>query len=157
MIFDNDMALAEARDKTWRILDNGDSVKCPCCGQTAKFYRNNITGSMAKCLVLFYQSFGEDYGYIHDVVDPYFARHGGRFAKLRFWGLVEERPITRTDGGSAGWWKVTKLGVDFLKGEAKVLKYVYTYSGEFDEPEGAPVGIDEVSDEKFDLREIMAS
>lgn len=109
---------------------------------------------MAKGLISFYNSFGKNYGHVTDVSDPHFAHLAGRFAKMRWWGLIEAMP--EGDGDPRGWWRVTNLGEDYILNGALVPEYVHTYSGNNTEPEGKMVGIQDALGKKFDLEKALS-
>lgn len=49
---------------------------------------------------------------------------GGDFAKLRYWGLIEEWP------GHRGWWRVTDYGRAFVAGRVHPPTYAAVRNGE---------------------------
>jgi len=54
----------------------------------------------------------------------------GDWGKLKYWGLLEEKPTVRDDGSKhAGYYRITPTGVDFVKNRIVVPKYAYFYSG----------------------------
>jgi hypothetical protein len=81
---------------------------------------------MAAQLIRFHLKFETDWG---SRVALTFGRAEGDFAKLRYWGLVNESDEQRPDGGRAGWWRVTDLGARFVAEDAIVRKYVYVFDG----------------------------
>lgn len=116
--------LREARD--WVKEHQADGVKCPACSQLAKVYRRALHASMAAQLIRFSLKFGSEWG---SRVALTRGRAEGDFAKLRYWGLVNESDEQRPDGGRAGWWQVTDLGARFVAESVLVRKYVYVFDG----------------------------
>lgn len=148
--------------KDWlRARLRGGKAQCPTCEQLAKVYRRPLTGGMAAFLILAQrESLGE---WFH--VQALFKRSAqvratnaaGDFAKLRFWGFIEEEQILRADGGRAGWWRVTTAGAEFAAGRTTVPKYSLIYDNRFLAHEGDDIRIWDALGTKFDYRELMDS
>lgn len=104
---------------------------CGCCGLWVQAYRETITSTMAVVLDLLYQSTQgqlvedvEKHGYtfvdVNALIAKFSAEHspqftkkvGGRWAKLRYWGLIE--PLHENVTG--GMWRITKKGKSFRQG-----------------------------------------
>ena len=120
----------------WIVENRNDGAECPCCGQLAKVYRRSITGSMAYVLILIDRHFQTETDWLH--VPTYLGRvaggtaatRGGDWAKLVHWGLLVECDAVRDDGSDrAGYYKITDLGKQFVRGDVRVPKYVYLYDG----------------------------
>lgn len=61
---------------------------------------------------------------------PCAASRGGDWAKLAYWGLIEEQAKKGKDGNPrAGFWRITGVGVSFIRGELQVPRYAYLYDG----------------------------
>lgn len=141
--------LAEAREGLEDQLDAG--TVCPCCDQFAKVYRRSINSSMARSLITLWNKSGGAPAYIPDVV----GSRSREESKLRYWSLVEEAPMQRSDGGHAGWWRITDSGVDWIHGRVKVAKYAHVYNGKLLRLGGPQVGIADALGSHFDLRELL--
>jgi hypothetical protein len=129
-----------------------EGVECPCCKQNVKIYWRNIFASMVNALIKLLQNNGKN-EFVHWQI---YSSGSGDFAKLRYWGLIEEEKTTRPDGGSAGFWKITNKGVNFLEGNVSIPKYAVVYNGELlclDDKE--TVTIKDIIGEQFNLRELM--
>lgn len=72
------------------------------------------------------------------------------------WGLIEEEPIVRPDGGRAGWWRITPFGQQFVLGNSTVPKYARLYDGRCLGLEGVPVTIRDCLGTKFNYADLMA-
>lgn len=118
--------LADAKSWLRERIDEGD--KCPCCTQFAKVYRRKIDGGMAHILVQMYRKQNEQDGrWVHV---PSLGTAGGDPIKTRHWGLIEERQVQREDGSSrAGWWRLTRLGQDFVSNRVRIAKHARLYDG----------------------------
>jgi len=132
--------LEEVRDWLRARVEKG--THCPACEQFAKVYRRQIYAGMVQALVLMYRE--GDFSrrlYVHvPSIDP--AR-GGDVAKLEFWGLIEEERAVRSDGGRAGYWRVTRRGEDFLQRKVAVPKYARIYDGRLLSLTGVLVTVDD--------------
>lgn len=111
---------------------------CPCCRQLVKLYHRPITGAMAYVLILLHRHFLKAPGWLHvpkyltDMSKMGSAVRGGDWAKLRYWGLLEEKPEDRKDESNrAGFYRMTEKGHQFAKGEIKVAKAVLLYNDRF--------------------------
>lgn len=151
-IVDRANRIKQMRTTVQTQLDDG--VHCPTCGQFAKVYKRQITGTSAAALIAMYKACGYvDYVYLPDVLD----RKQADEAKLTHWGLIEEKPISRTDGGRAGWWKLTDDGVRFVLGRLSVPKYAHIYDSKLMGMSGDPVTIQDCLGKKFNYQELMDS
>lgn len=148
-----------------------DGAFCPCCGQFVKEYHRSITGSMAMGLVLFYKFvksrgdiFIENTVDLNDIRDYYNGKYplhlyyGGDFAKLKYWGLIEEQEAIRKDGSNrAGFWNITQKGVDFVQNNINVPRKIKIYDSKFIGylDTNDTVGIEYCLGKKFNYRELM--
>tara|TARA_Y100000310_G_C20329247_1_gene644470 strand:- start:191 stop:715 length:525 start_codon:yes stop_codon:yes gene_type:complete len=144
-----------------------EGVECPCCGQFAKVYRRSVNGAMAHALILI--AFGTKVGeadadgWLH--VPTFLCQkttrvtvRGGDFAKLRYWGLLEEKPgMVRDDGSKrAGFWRITEKGLHFVLKKVKIPKYALIYNNSMIGFAGPDVGVVECLGKKFDYSALMA-
>jgi hypothetical protein len=152
MPIDPNTPVGEARE---HIMEQAreDGIKCPCCDQLAKVYRRQIYSTMVRQIIKLYRA-GAATRYVH--VPTVIGYNGGDVCKLRYWGLIEEQDETRTDGGRAGNWRLTELGVAWIKGEVTVPKYALIYDGRCLALEGDPVNIQNSLGKKFNYYELMA-
>jgi hypothetical protein len=145
--------LDEARQWLRERVDDG--AACPCCTQYAKVYRRRITAAGTRALIALYQAGGAT-EHVH-APDLPGVRGDGDLAKLRYWHLVAELDEPRDDGGRAGYWRVTELGVEFLRGTLRVPKYARVYDGRRLGFAGELVGVADCLGEPFRLDELMAA
>ena len=116
--------LEEARE--WLREHVKDGAECPCCTQFAKVYRRKIYSRMARLLILAWREAETHWFYLPTTLKD----NSGDFAKLRYWGLVEEQDGEREDGSKhVGWWRITEKGEAYVKGELAVPKYARIYNG----------------------------
>ncbi|MBU8830866.1 hypothetical protein [Mycolicibacterium goodii] len=120
------MTLAEAQAWLRDRIDEGET--CPCCTQFAKIYRRRLNASMARGIIIFYQTHGVTFG--HAPSTPGISELGGEFARLRWWGLIQEALGGRDDGNPhAGWWQITRPGLHFVHNRIAVPEYARVYNG----------------------------
>ena len=88
---------------------------------------------------------------------------GGDYAKLRHWGLIEAHPDNQEAGApdrkSAGYWRITMHGRDFVRGRCAVRRHVHIFAGRRIEAGGGgdPVLIWECLKNRFSYHELMGS
>jgi hypothetical protein len=156
-------SLVDARD--WVDDNREDGADCPCCGQYVKLYKRPINAAMCHALLLMVKAEADgetdEKGWVH--VPSLLSRktasttsRGGDFAKLRYWGLLEESGDVRDDGSPrAGFWRVTASGFNFAEKRLKVRKYALVYNGDCLGFEGPVIGIILCLGRKFDYNEIL--
>lgn len=126
-------------------------VVCPACGQYAKVYKRKINSGMARSLIAMYRAGGTSWVDVTKVTD----RRSREEGKLAYWGLVEEFPEGREDGGRAGMWRVTNLGASFVNGHCSVPQTAEVYNGICLRTYGPETSIVTALGDKFDYRELM--
>jgi hypothetical protein len=154
--------LREARE--YVETERTEGVTCPCCRQFAKVYRRTIHTAMARSAIDLYQrraydqrrtmptSLGPVDGWTHLTRT---GNPGGDEAKLRYWGLLEQRDAEPEHGRTAGEWRLTKRGVHFVRDALVVPKYALIYNGDCLGHEEPLIGIRDALGSKFDYEELM--
>jgi hypothetical protein len=158
--------------KKWLRERFGKGAPCPCCGQLVKLYRRPLNYSMAVVLLLmerYYRRVGvseQEWLHVPTYITEAVAYHprgavairGGDWAKMKYWGLIEEKPETRDDGSPrAGYWRMTPLGRQFATRQAKVASHVYIYNGEpMQKTADELITIDDALGTHFNYSELMA-
>ncbi len=141
-----------------QLLITKDGVTCPCCGQFAKIYNRTVHSTMAKQLIKALK-IGADKEYIHVSRLLFRGSSGtGDFPKAVYWGLIKEMPNDDPEKRSSGYWMLTNLGIEFVKGNVGIPKYARVYNGELLNPpfEGKTVYIKDCLGKKFDYQELMS-
>ena len=146
------MTIGQARDVLDDALIEGEPVECPVCSQLAKIYKRQIYGRMAEVLVEMDRA-DEEWVHVPTIGTRLGFALGGDVAKLKYWGLIEEASGKRDDGGRAGYWRVTKLGEDFIHGRTTIKKYALVYNGVVLGFDGPNIGIIDLGD--FHYSELM--
>lgn len=166
-VFDSKNASLEDAKK-WLRSNFGKGATCPCCHQFVKLYRRPFSKSMAYVLLLIACYFRgdsvEEWLHVPSYIAEMAADHPrraaavrGDWAKLKFWGLIEEKPEVRKDGSPrVGYWRLTPLGRRFVKREVKVPSHVYIYNGSpLPRDVGEQITIDDALGKNFSYAEIM--
>ena len=110
-----------------------DGAVCPCCSQYFKVYKRTINKTQALALVAFYKHakvVGFDC-FLHPIKDfsgsdvSFNIRSiSGDWAKLRYWGLIQESE------SKLGRWRLTSRGVMFVDGIIDVPRFVFVLNKE---------------------------
>lgn len=141
-VFDSKGASLEDAKK-WLRANFSKGATCPCCHQFVKLYKRPFNKSMAFVLLLmarYYRRYNvkaDEWlhvpSYIAETVASNPRRAAavrGDWAKLKYWGLIEEKPGERDDGSPrVGYWRLTPLGQQFVDRTVKVPSHVYIYNG----------------------------
>lgn len=133
-----------------------DGVRCPACDQMAKVYKRPLHSGVARVLIAMYHDDSDPEGWVY-IPSLRGIELGGDTAKARYWGLIEERPERRDDGGRAGWWRLTNLGRSFVRGTVSIPKYARIYDGRCLGLKGDPVTIRDVLGQKFNYDDLMGA
>ena len=157
--------------KKWLRERFSKGAPCPACNQFVKLYKRPFNKSMAYVLLLIARYYRRvevrQDDWLH--VPSYIAETAvgnprraaavrGDWAKLKYWGLIEEKPDVRDDGSArVGYWRMTPLGRQFVAREAKVPSHVYVYNGEpMQKTVEEMITIDDALGVDFSYAEIMA-
>jgi len=153
--------LGEARQWLRDRVEEG--APCPCCKQFAKLYKRKIYSAMARMLITLYRLQCRSTERWHHVSDIGLKAGclyiGGDFAKLIYWGLIEQRPKEEDDGDkrTSGYWRITADGIDFVLCKTTAMEYVRIYNGEQFDMYGREVDIEHCLGKKFKYSELMAA
>jgi hypothetical protein len=146
--------LEEARDWLRKIMWQ-KMVPCPCCKQDVKVYKRQLNRTMAKALIRLH-FFDEEWVHVPSVIG--FSRMGGDFAKMGWFGLVEEKDAVKEDGNPhAGYWRIKELGRDFVREAAKVPAHIFIYNNRILKKSEEQIGIRQALGKKFNYDELMAA
>lgn len=143
--------LAEA--KAWLRARVRTGAKCPVCNQKAKVYLRRLHSTLARALITLWQHGGAmDYQHA-----PSLPGDTHEISQLKWWGLIEEKPKRRDDGGHAGWYRLTAKGLAFLNDRVQVTSHAVIYDGECMGFKGDRVDLQDCLGTNFDLRELMSA
>lgn len=150
------MSLAEAKEWLRARVNRGD--RCPCCGQFAKVYSRKMTAFTARAMIAMYRYYRTEFVQMPELIRQRLtSQTQGGYATLGlYWGLIEEENQRREDGGRAGWWRLTELGIQFVLGEISVPKHARIYDGRILGYSDERVTIRDTLGTKFNYDELMS-
>lgn len=142
-----------------------EGAKCPCCGRFGKVYKRKIHSGMAAILVLLYRFQSRGYTHVLTLVNattsPAVAAAigGGDFAKLRYWGLIQEGHTVNSKGHKKenGLWRITGAGARFVEGAETVSRYAWVYNNGFLGFHGEQISVYDALGDKFSYAELMGN
>ena len=147
------VTIQEAKDY---LRDNCKAgVKCPCCKQNVKLYRRKLHKTMALSLISLYK-LGSGYQPINMIMRGISENGPGDFSKLKYWGMIEQKP-NDTEYRSSGFWRITEKGKSFVYGDLQVQETALVYNGRCLGFEGEMLDIKKALGNKFSYNELMES
>ena len=147
-----------ARTATMEQAKQPEGCVCPVCGQLAKVYTRPMNGQMVEMLIKLHIKHGENvYFHAPSQAIKLGYTNTGDFAKLRYWGMIQEKPHpSGLDGKShSGWWKITHAGQLFIQNKIFVPKYVVLYNQKKIDMNGDRVNVVSALGEKFDYNKLF--
>lgn len=153
-MFGHDVALDTAKKEAMAAA-RGEGCSCPVCGQFVKVYNRTITSTMARQLIHAWRCHGLAWFHTRDVVMQ--GSGAGDFSKLEFWGLIEAQPHKSGEDGkkSCGWWRITDVGLQFIKGESSQPRWAAIYNNTLLEKLGESITIRDALGQAFDYGVLM--
>lgn len=153
-----DSAIQVIKQDIFNPKTMAEGKKCPCCEQHVEMHKKNIDSMMAYRLFKLYNlNNNSDRTYFHvedDIKVP--NKLGGGWAKLRHWGLIEQKPKVEGEGNgrTSGFWKITEKGMMFVEGKIMVEEHVRLYNGKKYEVKGKLVSINDCLKNKFNYNDL---
>jgi hypothetical protein len=152
-------SISEAKAKLFQkdIIKKGRP--CPVCQQNVKMYWKKIDSQMAYHLIKIHKlskTVNKEYFHVENDLDiP--LKVGGAWAKLRWWGLIEEKPkdADNTTSRTSGYWKITDRGIRFVTKQMTLPMYVKLYNGKARGSDGKQVTIEDCLADKFNYVELI--
>jgi len=152
--------------KKWLRARAKDGAECPCCTRYVKIYYRKFNAGMAYAAILIYRADRElnpKDGWFH--VNNELAKtmgiraHDLEYSKLRFWGVLEEKPKKRKGAGgppSKGYWRITPFGRRFVEGLETVERVQRVFDNRvLQSAVKEQVNIRQALKDKFDYDELM--
>lgn len=150
----DDTTLYEGRE--FVFANRKDGCDCPCCDRWIDVYKWSMFKTQIITLITLCQLFRKEPRWYH--VNEFDHAHG-EFAKLRNWGLVEEKVVYTKKGvikKRSGLWKPKSKAYRFLDNKIRLPKYILLHVREFLGFDGnETVNIHDVWEEKFYLEQHM--
>lgn len=126
-------SLADAKRQVRERIADGEGVMCPCCGSWNKAYRRRLNRAKVRELQAMYRWADENdslFDFFH-VPSTGMSLRNREYPKLRWWQLIEPRDPEVGSGENTGFWKLTLIGVKFVRGEVRLPNMVVEYRSEF--------------------------
>lgn len=129
----SDASVADARAYVQRYGSTKDGCRCPACDRLVKVYRYPVSRSQAQFLIaMAIRSARLHAGSLTGWVDlrsvrGHFSagmRLGGKYAKLRHWGLIEASDTERAT------WRLTTRAVAWMRDETRIARHVFILDNE---------------------------
>lgn len=164
----DDATLREAR--AWLRSRLNEGAACPCCTQRAQTYRRSISARMVLVLIEMVRQSAENtrsdgWFHVQKEILARLVRQGrispgsGDYSKLRHWDLLEPHPenaAARPEKSSAGLWRTTPKGRQFVLYDARVVKYVHVFDNRVMGVSGPDVDVVACLGESFHFVELIA-
>lgn len=129
---------------------------CSCCGfAPPKIWRRSVHSSQVRVMIEAYKRFKLSEFSLPRLLED-IARQSPDMTGPKAFGLIEELPSRRADGGPAGAWRVTPEGLQFILGEVLIPKYVFIQQRNILRFEGPNISVHNAIKNKFDYQEIWA-
>ena len=153
--FHGRMTLDESKPILREQAQNGGG-ECPLCTLFVKVYSHKCDSAMARTLIVMYRR-GAGGQFVHVPSLPVWGGKGDhhKVSQLSWWDLVTEEKVRRPDGGRAGYWCMTRTGIDFVERRLTIPKYALIFDARVLGHDGPQVGIEDCLGDKFNYRELM--
>ncbi len=120
-------------------LNRGQAVRLPIGDNVLRFYAHSLTkatlGALKRLRDYHLRHPSETFAHLRDFGGP----SNGNWARTRWWGLTEPKPADVDGTQHRGWWRLTGLGLQWLRGEVTIPRHPVLFDGVF-------VGWQDVSD-----------
>lgn len=124
---------------------------CPCCNSKQKIWRKPLIGTAIVELIKLCYLFKIKKEEIHISM---FSAQRSNFYTLKYWGLIEGSE--KAEGKrTAGMWKPTEKGVDFIFNRIKIPSHAETKNNELLNLSGDPIDVITALGKKFNYDELM--
>lgn len=121
------ISLREARERLRAHLDEGTT--CPCCDRFAKRYRRTLNRTMVASVRWVAERSGDAREWVRFSDDaPRVLVKTNQVGTTALWGLVERRPPEDGAKRTSGVYRITPLGLAFIRGQEPVPEAAYVYN-----------------------------
>jgi predicted transcriptional regulator len=151
-----DITPESSLEKTRQYLRDNyeDGCICPACKQNVKLYPRMVGATQARALILLNQlSKGNTWVHIREIVTRINVQ--GDFAKMIYWGLIEEQQNDSEKKKNSGLWKITEKGVKFINNEITIAKYANVYNSQLLGFSEGHITIEDSLGKKFNYTELL--
>lgn len=121
-------AVGTFRGLPWYQTYPQDSRRCTACGQSVTVYQRGISAVVARALIrLYLLDRARPEKPWHHVKEIF--RDRGDWAKLKFFGLIEEAENVDARKRTSGYWRITPFGRAFAAAQVGIPKYALVGPG----------------------------
>lgn len=152
------MLLSDAKTQYEAALSGGDSVTCPCCGQLGKIYKRRLNAGMAAVLIRIYFASKANSQMWVSIEQIFGSKKQDKrdWPLLQHWSLIEPQSIRTSTENARGYWRITPLGVQFVRNNITVPSYHHIYDGEIRETSKERTNIKQALGNSFDYLKLMS-
>jgi hypothetical protein len=112
-------------------LNEGVPVRLPFGDNVLRFYAHSLTKATLSALKRLRDYHlrhpSEEFAHLRDFGGP----SNGNWARTRWWGLTEPKPLDDQGNLVRGWWKLTGVGLQWLRGEITIPRHPVLFDGVF--------------------------
>ena len=137
------------------LRDNvNEGCRCPACNQMVKLYKRKIYTTQARALILLSRlQVKSEWVHVREIMKR--INITGDFAKMSYWGLIEEQRSDLKEKRTSGNWKITEKGINFVRNETSIPSHVLIYNGKKIGFSETDINIIEVLGKKFNYYELL--
>ena len=147
---------ATIADEQKRIREELNAgTECRACHRLAKLNKKKLSGKMLQGLIILYNRNLKEPGVYQKVLSIKDTLIVADVPKLRNWGMIERPYNADKKKKTAGMWRITQVGIEFVLGRSKAKEAMYTYNNEVLRWAEEMVYIHEAIDNTFDYREVL--
>jgi hypothetical protein len=134
-------------------------VVCEHCGHVETPRRRWLNASYANYLIAMDRKSGNDFPWVHVIKDfrqePLASR--GDFAKLRFWGLIEQKQNEDATKTCSGYWRLAPAGRSFVREGSRAVAWKIFQFGRPVQDSALEITIAQALGRPFDFQETIAA
>lgn len=150
---DDSRTLGEVRQELTDNFETG--IHCAACTQYVRKRHSKLGASSAYALIRLFNLTG-DYHHVREFAEGREGiRRSSQWAELLHWGLIDEAANEDPTKKSSGMWRITLKGIQFVKGEITLPKYIWLFNANFMGFDGEQIDIVAALGNKFDYQELM--
>lgn len=156
----SDLPVNATLEEAKQVLREGwaEGVECPCCTQYVKKYERKLNTGVTLFLIGLYRidPTGQNYHHAKEVLERIGAFTTSRdYSILEYWKLIEPELNTDEEKRTSGFWKITRLGIDFVEGNESVLSHAKIFNNKGYGLTGELIDVRTALGKKFDYTELM--
>ena len=119
--------IEEVRETVFEDIKSKDGCVCPVCDQFCKLYKRKLNSGMTATLCWIVKEYCGEWINVPELA-PRHVIKSNEHGKLVHWGLLESRPNNDdSTKKESGFWRPTKLGINFVHRLCKVPSHVYSH------------------------------